>query len=446
MLIQRASLLNGTVVDIRVSDRIGEVGEQLSPQPGEDVLDAKQGTAIPGLHDHHVHLRSAAAALTSVRLGPPQVRSRADLARVLAEAKAGDDGWIRAIGYHDSVTGPLDRALLDDVSPTVPVRVQHRGGALWILNSVGLAQVGMNDHRDGRLWRSDGDWTAALPVRNPSLGVLSGRLTSWGVTGVTDATPGKIAADVESLAAACRSGELRQHLHCMAPAEVSDVPGVTIGPAKVILDDDRLDLEELCGWIMHCHNRNRAVAVHCVTVSQLVVTIAALRGAGVHRLDRIEHAAVVPDDCVADLTELGVTVVSQPNFVAERGDEYLHDVPADEHDQLWRVATLVQAGTPMALSSDMPFGYGDPWAAMRAAVHRTTPGGVILNAGECVSPREALTMFLGTPDRPAQPRTIAPGQPGDLCVLSVPPAEALDTLDSGLVAATIIGGEVTTAP
>ena len=64
-----------------------------------------------------------------------------------------------------------------------------------------------------------------------------------------------------------------------------------------------------------------------MTDSQLVVTIAALREAGGHPGDRIEHAAVVPDDCIADLAELGVTVVTQPNFVAERGDEYRAEVP-----------------------------------------------------------------------------------------------------------------------
>ena len=64
MLIQRAVLLDGTGTDIRVGERIVDVGD-LAPNTGEDVLDAEGGTVIPGLHDHHVHLRSAAAALTS---------------------------------------------------------------------------------------------------------------------------------------------------------------------------------------------------------------------------------------------------------------------------------------------------------------------------------------------------------------------------------------------
>jgi predicted amidohydrolase YtcJ len=151
---------------------------------------------------------------------------------------------------------------------------------------------------------------------------------------------------------------------------------------------------------------------------------------------------VVPDDNVADLADLGVTVVTQPNFVAERGDQYLAEVPAHEHEQLWRVASLLNAQVPVALSTDMPFGQGDPWAAMRAAVSRTTRSGAVLNASECVSARKALTMFLGWPDRPARPRTVEIGEPGELVVLSEPPEVVLAELDAALVAATLIRGEL----
>jgi predicted amidohydrolase YtcJ len=106
------------------------------------------------------------------------------------------------------------------------------------------------------------------------------------------------------------------------------------------------------------------------------------------------------------------------------------------------VASLKRAGVPVALSTDMPFGDADPWAAMRAAVRRTTGSGAVLGADECVSAREALTMFFGASDRPVQHRTVEPGQPGDLCVLAATPEEVLSELDSSMVAATIIAGEV----
>jgi predicted amidohydrolase YtcJ len=429
MLIQRATLLDGTVADIRLGAQIDEVGEDLAAERRESVLYAGGGTVLPGLHDHHVHLRSAASALDSFFLGPPGVSTKAQLTQMLSNATPGPDGWIRAVGYHESVAGELDRTALDAVVRDIPVRIQHRSGALWILNSAALARVGLAEHPDGRLRSADRGWSDALQRRETDLAELSRRITATGVTGVTDATPDLDADDMVSLLVAHRRGEFRPRLHFLAPG-------------KKILHDDRLDLEALTQWIIDHHTDGRPVAVHCVTAAQLVVTIAALRAAGSHPRDRIEHAAVVPDDNLTDLADLGVTVVTQPNFVAERGDQYLAEVPAAEHGQLWRVASLLNAMVPVALSTDMPFGHSDPWTAMRAAVYRTTPSGAVLNANECVSPLKALTMFLSRSDQPGRARTVETGQPGDLCVLTEPPATALAELDAGMVAATIIGGEL----
>lgn len=429
MLIQRATLLDGTTVDVRVEERIVDVSDRLTPHPGEQTYDAAGGTVIPGLHDHHVHLRSAAAALTSTRVGPGEVHSRDDLARALSIAPVGADGWIRAVGYHEAVAGPLDRVVLDDVSPPLPVRVQHRSGVLWTLNSAGLAAVGLADHPDGRLHSADRSWSDTLQRNETDLAEVSRRLSEYGVTGVTDATPDLEVGDIVKLIEAHRHGELRQRVHCLAPG-------------KRILHDAALDLNELTEWIVVRHADDAPVAIHCVTAAQLVVTLSALRAAGTHPGDRIEHAAVVPDASVAEIADLGVTVVTQPNFIAERGDQYLVDVPAEEHHELWRVASLMRAGVPVALSTDMPFGDGDPWKAMRAAVHRATGTGGVLGADECTTARYALTMFMGGPKQPTTPRRVDPLQPGDLCVLSAPPDDVLRELDSGMVAAAVIAGEI----
>ncbi|KUI24908.1 amidohydrolase [Mycobacterium sp. IS-1742] len=424
MLIQRATLLDGSRADIRVTERVDEVAASLTPARGETLLDAQGATVIPGLHDHHVHLHAAAAAFDSVRVGPPDVRDRHGLARALRGAVPGDDGWIRAVGYHEAVAGFLDRALLDELNPAVPVRVQHRSGVMWTLNSAGLERLGRSGHPDGRLLSADPRWGAELGRRTVPLGELSRRLACRGVTGFTDATP-----DLDVGAVGQWSGEIVQRLHVLAPG-------------KRILHDDKLDLDELTSWIAGRHGDGVPVAVHCVTAAQLVVTLAALRSAGVHPRDRIEHAAVVPDDCVADLAGLGVTVVTQPNFVAERGDQYRTDVPAGEHHELWRVATLLDAGVRVAFSTDTPFGDGDPWAAMRAAVRRRTPSGDTLAPHECVDAATALDLFLGSAEHPATPRTVAPGEPGDLCVVEGSPRDVLADLDGDRVRATIVTGQL----
>ena len=159
MLIQRATTLDGVAVDLRVGVRIDEVADTLAPRPGEDVLDAAGGTVLPGLHDHHVHLYSAAAAETSIGSGRHRYAIDAGLAAALASAEVGEDGWIRAVGYHDSVAGPLDRDALDALAPAVPLRVQHRSGVLWILNS-----AGSGPRRSGRASATAG---CAAPTPGP---------------------------------------------------------------------------------------------------------------------------------------------------------------------------------------------------------------------------------------------------------------------------------------
>jgi len=438
VLIQRAVLLDGSRVDIRLGDTIEVVAPALTARRGEDVLDVCGATVIAGLHDHHVHLRSAAAALDSVCLGPPQVRSLDELAAALRAATPDSDGWLRGYGYHESVAGELTAALLDRFAPQLPVRVAHRSGALWVLNSAGLARTGMTDRPDGRLLRAHGDPAPRLPHREPSLARLSRQLAARGVTGITDATPGHGDADIAAFAAARNGGELLQRLHCMAPAGAAAASGITLGPTKIILDDETLDLDALVKTLSDNHARDHGVALHCVTDAQLTVAIAAWQAAGTSPDDRIEHAAVVPEDRLVDLAALGVTVVTQPNFVAERGDDYRATIESVCHHELWRVASLQCNAIPVALSTDAPFGDGDPWAAMRAAVHRTTSSGAVLGPGERISARAALRGFTGHADRPAIPRSIAVGEPGDLCVLSGDPL----ALDADLVAFTIVAGAV----
>ena len=154
VLIRRAEVA-GRIVDVASADGvIAAIGDGVAD--GADVvLDADGGAVLPGLHDHHVHLLAMAAAARSVDVGTS----------LDALAQAPGDGWVRAVGYHESVSGPLDRARLDALVPDRPVRVQHRSGQLWVLNSAALRVVGSRHEPDGRLYRAD-DWLGpASPSR-----------------------------------------------------------------------------------------------------------------------------------------------------------------------------------------------------------------------------------------------------------------------------------------
>ena len=101
-----------------------------------------------------------------------------------------------------------------------------------------------------------------------------------------------------------------------------------------------------------------------------VSLVAALTALGV------EHAAVAPPDVASRLAKLSLTVVTQPNFVRERGDAYLADVEPRDRPWLYRGRGLLEASVPLGGGTDAPFGDPDPWAAMRAAVDRRTEAAI----------------------------------------------------------------------
>jgi len=204
-----------------------------------------------------------------------------------------------------------------------------------------------------------------------------------------------------------------------------------------MLDDTTLPpLDEFADQIRGAHAADRPAAVHCVTRVQLVLTLAALDLAGRLPGDRIEHGAVIAAGSLPDLR--GLTVITQPHFVAERGEQYAADVPPDDLPDLWRLRSVIDAGVGVAAGSDAPFGGEDPWQVMRAAARRPA----LFRPDEAVSPARALALFLGEPGAPAVQRLLAPGQPADLALLRAGPHEMLHSLASDLVAATFIGGEL----
>lgn len=451
VLIIGAHVAGRGVVDVRVAaGRVAECGPGLRARPGEDELPARGGWLLPGLHDHHVHLRALAAAAASVHLGPGGA-----LADRLREADRAlpPGAWLRGVGYHESVAGPLDRWTLDRLLPHRPVRVQHRSGALWVLNSRAAELVGLDACRlpgverdgtgraTGRLWRLDSWLAGRTGSAAPGLAAVSAEAAVRGVTGFTDATPALSDQDITGLAGAVARGEIAQRLHCMAPPGAAgvDAPRFTLGPVKALLDDATLPgLDELAAGIAAAHGDGRPVAVHCVTRVQFALTLAALDSAGVRAGDRIEHGAVLPAESLAWLRDRRVTVVTQPQFVVERGEQYERDVPEEDRPDLWRLRSLVDAGVRVAAGTDGPFGGADPWRALRAATDR--PGW--LPTDETVPAERALTLFLGSATEPAVPRTVAPGAVADLALLRVPPRDAIAAPDGDLVAATVVDGRV----
>lgn len=411
--------IEGRLTDIRFGTHIEALG-RLQAQPGEEVRDGAGAELLPGLHDHHFHLGAYAAYRESLDLFSA---SSADevLARLSATAA---DGWVRAVGYHEYRHGEISRQTLDAVPG--PVRMQHRSGKFWVMNSAGLKALGLDtlDHpgveRDndgeatGRLFRMDALINQRLGAQGPDLEAAAAQLRGWGVTAVTDASHTNDAERQQQLQA------LPVGVYCMGDA--------TVGPGqfKVMLDEDALpEIETLVDGVRRAHGQDRGVAFHCVSRIELVFALSALKQAGHHAADRIEHGSLIGEDLFEPLRASGCLVATQPGFIAHRGEFFRAAVPEQERDDLYRFATLLDADIPVVASSDAPYGPANPWQVMHAAVTRETETGRLLGAREAISPERALAGYLTRPEDPAgATRSIRVGEPTNLCLLDRPWSEA----------------------
>lgn len=463
IFLRRAEVHGKAPVDVRISGGvITQVGRALSLGAGEEIIDARGGALLPGLCDHHLHLHAIAAASASAQCGPPQVTTPAALAASLAAAQADELGWVRGIGYSEEVAGLLDAVGLDRLHSGRPVRIQHRSGSLWIVNTAGAQALDLadaehpgveRDHQSrptGRLWRADSWLRGRLPhAHPPDLRPVATRLASLGITHVTDATADLDDTTITSITTAMETGALPQHVQLLGvpigwvpPAGPRSPIG---GPYKIILADSGLpDLQTLTQRITAVHASGRAVAAHCVSREALVLLLAALADAGTSPDDRIEHAALIPAELIPRLRDMQVTIVTQPGFLSHRGDYYLREVPASEHAELYRAQSLTQADIACVASSDAPYGPLDPWAIITAAAQRTTPDGQVIGPAERLTPRQALAGYLSSPSRPAgTSRRVAAGYDADLVLLHTPLAQALAAPSADNVAATVIDGIIT---
>lgn len=436
------------MADVGVSDgRFAAIEPKLAPTDND--IDCRGKLLLAGLHDHHIHLLATAARTQSVELSGC---TNFDAIVTALRAKASGiepSEWVRAVGYDERVAGIPDRHMLDTWLADRPLRLQDRTGALWVLNSAGVALIetahwpdsverDANGEPTGRIWRGD-DWLRQqignLP---PSLGPLSQQLARWGVTAVTDAGANNGPDEAAILSTALRSGALRQRLLLMGREELPESGDYVLGPVKLLFDERALPaLNSIVARIKAARSLGRAVAAHCVTEAELLAYFAALEQAGGARVgDRIEHGSLISHSLIADIAHARLTVVANPGFIARRGDRYLLEIDPIELPNLHRLRSLSIDGVALLGGSDAPYGPANPWLAMRGAMLRETPSKAVLAASERLSAGAALALF-------ASGRLIQTGEAADCCVADKDWAAQLSEVgEPNPVQFTLIGGEL----
>ncbi|WHO37275.1 amidohydrolase family protein [Sphingobium sp. AP49] len=437
-ILLRGAELDGARRDISLAGGlVRAIAPAIDPTGHSLVIEADGGALLPGLHDHHIHINATAAAFNSALCGPPAVHDAASLIAALHDAPG--EGWLRGIGYHDSVAGAIDRDWLDRNAPSRPIRIQHRSGRLWMMNGLALAAIGADPRADGRFLDSDAWLKDRLPIVAPDLLPVGRALAAFGVTGLTEVTPRNDLEDYRRYALA----GLPQRLLVMGRRDLDDAAPIALtrrGAVKLHYHDHDLPgLDALAQEVAGAHAAGRPVASHCVTPAELMLTLAAIEMAGPYRGDRIEHGAIIGPETCDWIARLGLTVVSQPHFLAERAGAYRTDVDAVDRPFLYRLAGLKRAGIPIAAGSDAPFGGLDPWVSMAAAVER--PAG--FGADEALTPEAALALYTGPAEMPGgPPRQVREGEPADVCLLDRPWASARRDLAAVRVRLTLVDGRI----
>jgi len=459
VLFRRVELADRSVRSVLVRDgRIAAIDTDLT-HPGALEIDGAGGALLPGLNDHHVHLFALAAAEESVLCSPDRTPSAAQLAAVLRAAAAtkAPGEWVRAIGYDEQTAGRLTARVLDvmlgDLADRA-VRVQHRSGHAWILNSTAMRVSGRGP-ADGVLLEADDAVRAAGDSTFPSLVGVSARLASYGVTGVSDAGAFNRSAELAEFRRASAAGEMLQRCQVLGTSElgVADVPEqqagrplarefanpVTVGPEKIVLAEHDLPvLSDLVAQIEAAGSRG--VAIHAVSSECVVLACAALLESG-RSGQRLEHASVAPPGVVALVKRAGARVITQPAFIHAHGDRYLRTVDSTDLPWLYRLAGWLAAGVPIAAGSDAPYGPTDPWLAMKAAACRRTSSGATVGTAEKLGPEQALAMFAGPLSQPAGcTPMLRVGEIADLCLLRVGWSAAMADPTAELVGGTFVAG------
>jgi predicted amidohydrolase YtcJ len=382
MIIKGATINGDGLADVRiVTGRIVQIGSQLASE-GDFVLDAMGGQLLPGLHDHHIHLAACARQNDSVYCGPPFVQNDKELQQALCLPGG---AFIRGTGYDESIAGMLDRRQLDTLCPDRPVRIQHRSGRMWFLNTLALeCALSSGKLVPSGLEKQNGDWTGrlfdgddwlrhALGGQFPDLSHVSQELARYGVTGITDLSPKNDDSTAVHIAKQAATSQFLQRVVMGGTLNLAkDLPGgIQRGPAKLHLHEaDFPPCESVEKFIRLSHDQGRPVAIHCVTEVELVFALAALRQASVLTGDRIEHASVSTPELVRQIADLNLIVVAQPHFIHDRGDSYRHEIAVADHEHLYRLRSFLDEGARLCGGSDGPYGSIDPWTAMAAAVSR----------------------------------------------------------------------------
>jgi len=171
------------------------------------------------------------------------------------------------------------------------------------------------------------------------------------------------------------------------------VPYLGGGNGTFIVPPDPLTTE-----IRWCHDRDWPVECHvCGDQAQAAVVdaiIAAQEASPKPQLRHRVHHAYMPDsETVAKMAAYGIPAVIQPGFLHGLGESYIVSLGIERARMMIPARRYLDAGVPLAGSSDAPVADYNPFVGIWAAVARRTAAGTDLDPSQALTREEAIRLY-----------------------------------------------------
>ncbi|HEX4359617.1 MAG TPA: amidohydrolase [Pseudonocardia sp.] len=412
---------------------------------------------VPGFNDAHQHPSLMAGQLLDVDLSPELVGSAAQLLGLLGEraARTPAGQWVQGSRYdHTKSTGGvvLTRDELDRACPEHPVFVRQIGMHWGVLNSAGLRAAGLTEDsappvggefgRDaaGRL---DGVMyeramhevveavipPPALPDALRALGEYQRMMHAAGITSAGDALVSPAGLRLTQEAHARGTLSLRLNLLLAYPT-LDDLEALglrtglgdswlRIGGVKAFVDGavaggtclleepyegscahgiQAMPTDELNEFVRRVHDAGSTVCVHANGDRAIRLLLDAVEGAQhanprPEARHRIEHCTVVDPEILRRIRAAGLVAVPFGSYVAFHGEKLPGYYGVERIGRMFAHRDLLDAGIPVAGSSDFPCGPYQVLLAMQSCVTRRAADGTELGANQRITAAEALALY-----------------------------------------------------
>ncbi|MFN8063090.1 MAG: amidohydrolase [Vicinamibacterales bacterium] len=490
--------------------RVGDTDTLLAAADASTVrIDLGGRTLVPGFNDAHAHTWKIGHLLTTM-LDLRGVRSLEELAGAVRafDAKLPANAWLLGRGYNEAVLAdrrPPTRHDLDRACPNRPVVLTRTCGHIYAVNSVALQRAGIDRGTVapvGGVIDRDADGEATGLLHETAMGLITKVVPpptahdfeamivaalrhqlSLGITSSSDC--GVSPQLLQVYRAVDAGGRLPARVNVMPLRRVDGVAdpvplperfasdmlrvdtvkfladgglsGATAalsvpyrtGAASGLLRFRREELEALC---RESHDAGWRIATHAIGDLAIDQVLDIYEHLGPHPLGyahRIEHFGLPDATQLARAARVGAIAAPQTIFIHSLGRNFRAYLPDAFTPRTYPVRSMLDAGIPVALSSDAPVVEDDnPLMGMAAAITRRDDEGYLIAGAEAITAQEALygyTMGGAIASGDADNRgSIEAGKWADLALLSANPlsvdAEALPsiTVDMTFVAGRLV--------